>query len=214
MLLFAVSGVPVRAHPSLIAALGALLAWGAWTGGLAGAAQAGAVAGVLLGSVLAHELGHVAVARHFGVRTRSVLLLPFGGAAEMEIRFVHPRVDALVSAAGPAVSLGIGVALTAFGWGLSWWPAVVAGVLNLGLGAFNLLPAFPMDGGRMLRAMLAARWGTGPATRAAIALGAAFAVAFVVAGVAWREPGLLLVGAFMLVAQRREAQVLRQLGVR
>ena len=109
-------------------------------------------------SVLAHELSHALVARRFGLRVTSITLFIFGGAANLEEEPKRPRDEALIAGAGPLTSLLIGVAMLALdsvvpqpqlralvGW---------LGFINISLGLFNLLPGFPMDGGRILRAIL------------------------------------------------------------
>ncbi len=111
-----------------------------------------------LASVLGHELSHAVVARRFGVTISAITLFVFGGAASMEEEPQRPRDEALIAAAGPVASLLIGAALWAIDLfvqqeqiaALLGW----LGFINLTLGVFNLVPGFPMDGGRILRAAL------------------------------------------------------------
>ena len=131
----------------------------------------GALTSVLFfASVLAHELSHALVARRLGVRTTTITLFIFGGAAAMESEPQRPRDEALIAAAGPISSLLIGGLLLLVDLGvqqaqlnalLDW-----LGIINLSLGFFNLIPGFPMDGGRILRAIRATRprWGRWSAT--------------------------------------------------
>ncbi len=133
--------------------------------------------------MLLHEFGHILMARHYGVRTPDVILLPIGGLARLERMPEEPRQELLIAAAGPAVTLVI--ALTLFG-ALQLTGAPLdseqldptrSGLLqqimwiNVALLLFNLLPIFPMDGGRMLRALLAMRMGLQRATRLAARVG-------------------------------------------
>src|SRR6478672_9494280 len=116
--------------------------------------------------VVAHEFGHVLVARHYGGRTREILLLPIGGVSRMERIPEGPAQELAVAVAGPAVSIVRGavlILLAGFPTAQSIQSPTLNGLLprlaatNLFLAVFNLLPAFPMDGGRALRSLLAMR---------------------------------------------------------
>ena len=149
----------------------------------------GAVISVLFfASVLAHELSHALVARRFGLRVRDITLFIFGGAASLEGDPKRPRDEALIAAAGPLASLAIGAIL----WGIEAavrHEQVVAivgwlGFINISLGLFNLIPGFPMDGGRILRAILwKVRGDHFAATRSAAAVGRFFGYLLIAAGV-------------------------------
>ena len=144
--------------------------------------------------IVAHELAHAVVARRFGVRTETITLFLFGGVAEMEAEPGTPRADALIALAGPAMSAAIAAVaigatfaldriapgITANGVGRL---AIYVGLANAVLAAFNLLPAYPMDGGRVLRALVWHRTrDRRVATIAAARVGMGFALAFVAAG--------------------------------
>jgi Zn-dependent protease len=184
-------GFDVRINPSFLALLVVVLVA---TGGLHGVA----FVLVAFASVLVHELGHAVVARHLDVRVEGIELGFFGGAARMIDPPKNPGDEIAIAAAGPAVSFAIG--------GLALVVGTVAGApllgtiawINLVLGAFNLLPALPMDGGRILRAALARRMPFERATRLAVTVArwvagglAVFAVVqgslylFVLAAVVW-----------------------------
>ncbi len=179
----------------------------------------------LFGSVLVHELGHALVARHLGVRVLDVTLWPLGGMARLASMPEEPRIEAWVALAGPAVNV---VAAAVFGClsvlaHVAGLPTLAAGcmvllLVNAMLGAFNLLPAFPMDGGRVLRAWLARTRGWVRATEIAARVGRWAAVAMILAPVLLRPlPGSLramawslpLVGLFVLVAGVQELVVVR-----
>jgi Zn-dependent protease len=140
---------------------------------------------MVAGSVLLHELGHALLARHLGVPVAGIGLHFFGGAAELKGLARRPGDEIAIAAAGPAVSFalaGLGGALAALtGAGALRWFAVV----NLGLAVFNLLPAFPSDGGRILRAWLARKRGLVRATDLAVKVGRVVCIALAIAGLVW-----------------------------
>jgi Zn-dependent protease len=176
-LLGRVSGIPIRVRWSFLFLLGfVFLAAGGFAGVFAVL--------VAFASVILHELGHATVARRLGVRIGGIDLHFFGGAAQMIDTPRSARDEMLIAAAGPAVSL----ALAAVGLGLGGALAVpvlaMVGWINLMLGLFNLVPALPMDGGRILRAALSLRLGYVRATHLAVAVARVFLVAFAVVGIA------------------------------
>ncbi len=212
-----VAGIDIRIHATFLL----LLAWFAamaWFG--TGTAQA-ALRGVLLvvavfGCVVLHELGHALTARRFGVATRDITLLPIGGVARLRGMPRDPRAEMLIAVAGPAVNLLIAaslwIVLQPFG-GAGTLAAVFAGEapflatllwLNLILALFNMIPAFPMDGGRVLRAALTLRLGLMAATRVAARIGQALAAGFMVLGALY-NPILMLAGVFVWFGATLEA---------
>jgi Zn-dependent protease len=160
----ALFGFPIRLNLSFLLLLGAVFLW------MGGAAGVLAVL-FLFASVLLHELGHSLMARRLGVRIASIDLHFFGGAARMVDMPQTARHEIAIAAAGPAVSFalaGLGLLLGA----LTGSPLLAElGWVNLLLGAFNLLPVFPSDGGRILRALLAPRRGLVVATDLAVKVG-------------------------------------------
>ncbi|HLI15510.1 MAG TPA: site-2 protease family protein [Acidimicrobiales bacterium] len=212
-----VAGIPLRVHWSLGLLVVLVLATTP-SGGSALAGRAAYVAG-LFASVTVHELAHGIVARRRGLVVRDVVLLPIGGVTEVEHLGESARDELRVAIAGPASSLAIGALLAAAAAGAGSAlvpPAIFEGAwlprfawANLVLGAFNLLPAIPLDGGRILRALLAQKdeeRGTVVAAR----VGEVLAVAMVVAGLLV-DLWLVVIGAFVLVGARAEraAAVLR-----
>jgi stage IV sporulation protein FB len=156
--------------------------------------------------VIAHEFGHILVAKLYGGRAVDILLLPIGGVSRMERMPAAPREELAVALAGPAVSICIGVALIM----LVGFPTPEAirspelasllprlAAANLFLAIFNLMPAFPMDGGRALRAGLSMRLGRRRATRLAAQLGHIFGLLFGTFGLLSGNPILLLIGIFI-----------------
>lgn len=208
----------VRVHVTFLL-LVAWYAWGAYAaGGPTSAVRGTAFLLALFACVLLHEFGHIGMARRFGVRTPDVVLLPIGGLARLERIPEEPRQELLIALAGPVVTLVLcglfalvvrlqGTAL-APGHGAPWeWSLPLAlFAANAGLLVFNLLPAFPMDGGRMLRAALASRLGFGRATRIAAGIGQGFATLFGLWGLVNNQFVLVLVAVFIFLAAAAEAQ--------
>ena len=171
--------------------------------------------------VLLHEFGHILMARRFGIRTPDVILLPIGGLARLERLPEKPRQEFWIAVAGPAVTLVIALAISFYvlhlGLPLVWpWPFDVPtdtgfwqllGATNVALLAFNLVPAYPMDGGRVLRSLLASRLGMAKATRIAARVGQTIAVG----GGAWAlfsaQPMLVLIALFVYFAAAQEASM-------
>lgn len=173
----------------------------------------------LFACVVLHELGHALTARHFGVQTRDITLLPIGGVARLDRIPREPMQEFWVALAGPAVNVAIA--------GLLWLGFSVAGAqplthfqelsrlfwgqlmyANMILVAFNLLPAFPMDGGRVLRALLATRLEYARATTIAARIGQVIAILFGLLGLLV-SPILLFVGLFVFLAAGGEARSVR-----
>jgi Zn-dependent protease len=199
--LFRLLGIPVRIHTTLIviAAVLALLALA--EGGSAIEVAARLLAPLILfGTVVAHEVAHALVARRLDVRVVDIVLTPFGGAARLEGEIREGHKEAIIAAAGPGANLIIcaiafvGLAVAGDVGALDFRqiflldrettifydasPLTVVFAFNLLLGTLNLIPAFPMDGGRILRGLLAMSRGRLEATRVATRIGLWFALAF------------------------------------
>ncbi|HTS86978.1 MAG TPA: site-2 protease family protein [Gemmatimonadales bacterium] len=171
--------------------------------------------------ILLHEFGHILMARRFGIRTPDVILLPIGGVARLERLAEEPRQEFLIALAGPAVTLLIAVALSvwlrASGEPLVWpWPGQPMDeaslwqalfYTNVGLLAFNLVPAYPMDGGRVLRAVLGTRIGMVRSTRVAARVGQGLAMAAGVYGLVQSQPWLMLIALFVFFGAAQEASM-------
>jgi Zn-dependent protease len=199
-------GFPIRANLTFLL----LLAFVAiWQGGAPGVA----LALLAFGSVLLHELGHALMARHLRVGVSSIDLHFFGGAANMTDLPRTPGDEIAIAAAGPAVSfalagLGLGLGLGT-GVSLLTW----LGTINLILGVFNLLPAFPSDGGRILRALLARRRGLVGATDLAVKVARVVSVGLLVAApfVSWQ---LAIVAVLLWMMGSAERLAVRMRGDR
>jgi Zn-dependent protease/CBS domain-containing protein len=181
---------------------------------------------LLFGSVLLHEFGHALAARHYGIQTADITLLPIGGVARLERMPEEPLQELFVAVAGPLVNVVIILGLgTILGWEAVWEAAgsrfeeapesfavLFLMVVNVNLLLFNLIPAFPLDGGRVLRALLTLWLGHARATRTAASIGQIFAVIFGLAGLGALppyftafNPMLLLIAFFIYSAGTQEA---------
>lgn len=205
-----VAGVELRMHPTFLVMVAFALL------GLFGRPLDGLVwLGLVFGGVVLHELGHALVARRLGLQVRDIVLLPIGGASEIDGLDESPGHELVVAAAGPATSFAlagaIAVVLVVAGVPFGSPTLAVGGLLqrglwtNLMLGTFNLLPALPMDGGRMLRALMARRMGIEGATLRAAAIGRRLAIAMGIVGVLYM-PWLLVIAVFVHLACRAEEQ--------
>src|SRR5215831_16789440 len=218
-----IAGTAVRVHVTFLLFLGWIFAASWVTGGPQSAWQGLVFLVLLFACVVAHEFGHIFTARAFGVSTPDVTLLPIGGVARLERIPEEPYEEFLVAIAGPLVNVAIAIGLV-----LLAGARVKAGDLytvesphtsmidrlaavNLFLAVFNLIPAFPMDGGRVLRALLASRLGFVRATEIAAYVGQALAFAlglagfFGIPGLMGANPILIFIAIFVYLAASSEA---------
>ena len=168
--------------------------------------------------VVLHELSHSVVAKRFGVDVRDITLLPIGGVASMGAIPEKPSQELLISIAGPMFNIVLAgilyfpllslIGKEAMAWPPSWgsWPKTFAYIfwMNPVLAVFNLLPAFPMDGGRILRSILARRLSYRKATAIAVSFGHIFALIFCWFGLTHRSPVLVLISVFIYMAASEE----------
>jgi len=216
------AGIDIFIHPTFAL----LLAWVAISSGFQGRTLGAAAAGValmlaLFACIVLHELGHALMARRFGIATKDITLLPIGGMARLERMPERPAHEFLVALAGPAVTLVI--AVTLFAWlrlSGDWRPldaislsrgAFVEQIMvaNVALLLFNLLPAFPMDGGRVLRAILAARTDYVSATVRAASIGQGIAFLLALFGL-FSNLFLVIVALFVWMAAGEESAAVQK----
>ena len=167
--------------------------------------------------VTLHEYGHALAARRYGIQTKDITLLPIGGLAKLESIPEKPKEELVVAIAGPLVNVAIVIllvpvlALTGFegvlsvaNVGKSNFLLMLAAV-NVSLVVFNLIPAFPMDGGRIFRALLAFKFERAKATRIAATVGQVLAVGFIILGF-YGDPFLIFIGVFIFFSAQSEAK--------
>jgi Zn-dependent protease/predicted transcriptional regulator len=242
--LLRIRGIDVKVHLSFLLLLGwvALEGWSGRPGGLPGVALGLLFTLLLFACIVLHELAHSLSALRFGVQVREILLLPIGGLAQMERIPRRPLHELLMALAGPTsnlvvaalLALAIGATLPARAFANTallplflelgpWWQKLATQLLvaNLMLAVFNLLPAFPMDGGRVLRAFLALRLSHARATRIASNVGQSMAMLFGLLGLTgmlfgWIGGAWLLLIAFFVYSgateEGRSAQIRHVLG--
>lgn len=175
----------------------------------------------LFGGVLVHEIAHCLVAKKMGIPINSITLLIFGGVSSMEESTPDPKVELPMALVGPLTSMAVGLLCIALIYitGMVLPPSPLAGLLifcfaylgllNVFLFLFNLLPAFPMDGGRVLRAWLAGRMPLHRATRIAADVGKVFAVVFGILGLLLFSPLLILIAFFIYIGAGQESTAVK-----
>jgi Zn-dependent protease/predicted transcriptional regulator len=236
--LFRFRGIEVKVHWSFILALayGAFMYRGSPAGPLLGALYGVLVIALLFVCVTLHEFGHALVAQHFHVKVSNITLLPIGGVANLERMPDKPLQELLITLAGPLVNFVIALALLPFTIFLltvqfGSFPASLEVFLrtiqqpgltslvaylfatNILLGVFNLLPAFPMDGGRILRALLAMAMPYVRATQIAVLVGRLMAVLLALWGLSTINIPMLLIAFFVYVGGTAEREAVESRAV-
>lgn len=227
-----IAGIPIKLHMTffIIVLLGAWQWAGRSADPVAGALFGATLIVALFACVVLHELGHSLMARRFGIETREILLLPLGGVAQLNKNPEQPRHELLIALAGPLVNVVIVLLLVIIGLtpqvnlftylldgrGLSEILGTELSLNNLllwllsanmSLVLFNLIPAFPLDGGRVLRALLAMGLGFPRATRIAAAIGQLVAIGLGIFGLFSGNFLLVLVAIFIFVGATQETAV-------
>ena len=216
-----IAGIEVKIHPTFFFLILWVVLSALWSGATAAGVitEVGYVA-VLFLCVVLHELGHALVARRYGIQTQDILLLPIGGIARVEKMPEKPKEELLVALAGPAVNglisvfIFLGLILTGFFSAPqsltvaldSFWFQILAA--NVMLALFNLLPAFPMDGGRVLRALLSTHMDTVEATQTAATVGKVLAIILAFVGF-FLNPWLILTALIIWSGANSEAQTVQ-----
>jgi Zn-dependent protease len=191
--IFRIAGIQLRIHITFLLLI-AWLAFGYYAQGGSAVALSRVIFVLLLFlCVVLHEFGHAFAAKAFGINTPDITLLPIGGVARLERMPEEPVQELIIAVAGPLVNVVIALGLIA-----------QLLTINIMLVLFNLLPAFPMDGGRVLRALLATRLSYARATQVAATVGQGFAFVFGFIGLLW-NPFLLFIALFVYIGASQEA---------
>ena len=213
------AGIQLRVHATFFL----ILVWVAFShsgGGLPGMAAGVLFILTLFACVVLHEFGHALTARRYGIKTKDITLLPIGGVARLERMPEEPRQELAVALAGPAVNVVIAALLYLWlsatgGWQPLSQLNVASGsfvervmIVNVFLAVFNLLPAFPMDGGRVLRAILATRMEYTRATQIAAGIGQGMAFLFGLVGLLG-NPVLIFIALFVWIGAAQEASMVQ-----
>ena len=211
-----VAGTQLKVHATFFLLLVWIVAAGSIAEGLDAALVNAALILAIFACVVLHEFGHAAMARRFGIKTPDITLLPIGGMARLERFPENPREEILIAVAGPAVNVVIWLVLTFFlnanvSLGIissledpsETFLARLASV-NLVLVVFNMIPAFPMDGGRVFRAFLAMFMDRARATGIAASMGQVMAFLFGFLGLTGGSPILILIAIFIFFAAGAE----------
>ena len=215
--LFRAFGIDIRAHSSFILLPSLLGIYYGWNYGVEVGLRASCLVLIVFLCVIGHELSHSLKAKTFGIEVPMITLYPMGGVASMMRIPREPRQEFWIAIVGPLFNFALAVLLiiplffllgkeNLLSPGLESWPRMIANVfwINPILGAFNLIPAFPMDGGRILRAALASRMNYLQATRISVSIGRIFAILFFLSGVYFKTWMLLLIAGFVYFAGKRE----------
>jgi Zn-dependent protease/CBS domain-containing protein len=211
--IFRIAGIQLRIHVTFLLLIG-WLAFGYYAqGGSVVAASRVIFVLLLFLCVVLHEFGHALAAKAFGINTPDITLLPIGGVARLERMPEEPLQELVIAVAGPLVNVVIALGLFVAGGSQALLnPSTIEGgnliaqlmIINVLLLVFNLLPAFPMDGGRVLRALLATRLSYARATQVAASIGQGFAFVFGFVGLLW-NPFLIFIALFVYIGASQEA---------
>jgi Zn-dependent protease len=200
-------GIGVYIHWSFWLLLGYFALKYLATGGILGALNGVALVIGVFGCVVLHELGHSLTARYFGIGTRDITLYPIGGVAALERMPRNPKQEMLIAIAGPLVNVVIAAVLgflLASGFQDRLLPTLL--YTNIALVAFNLIPAFPMDGGRVFRAGLSLIMPRVRATNIAANTGKVVAILMALVGI-FSNPMLIFIGIFIFIAAGSEQRM-------
>ena len=226
--LFKVRGIQIRMHYTFpLILIFAAIQFASLTGrGLTGALFGVIVISILFVIVVLHELGHSIAAQSYGIQVKQIVLLPIGGLAQLARMPEKPSQELVISAAGPLVNFALAAVLAVLGlaygqelslqFGIRLPAGITLGAVfsyvfaaNLFLGLFNLLPAFPMDGGRILRSLLAMRIDYSRATRWAVTIGQGLAVLMGLWGFFGGGFFLILIAFFIFFAAGQEGRMIK-----
>ncbi len=226
--IFRVRGIDIRVHVTFpLILIWSALQFGLFSDGGTSGAAFGILATLLLfGIVVMHELGHSLAAQHYGVSVKQIVLLPIGGVAQLARIPENPVQELVIAIAGPLVNFALAIVLTLVGLGIGvsvGLDTMISGMggfsplglfsyiftSNLFLGLFNLLPAFPMDGGRVLRALMAMKLDYARATSIAVTIGQILAWLLGLWGFLQGNLFLIFIAVFIFLGAGHEGQTVQ-----
>ena len=219
MTIATIAGTQVRLHWSFVLLLALILAGTSLASGVWAALEVLLLVSLIFTCVVLHEFGHITVARQFGIETPEVILLPIGGLAKLKRIPTDPKQELAIAVAGPAVNFVLFAILLLILGRMPSWDAFLLlqegeirfveqlAIFNLAVGLFNLLPAFPMDGGRILRALLAMVLPHHRATQISTRIGHMLAIAMGLIGLMIGNVILVAIAVFIFLAASSEAQL-------
>jgi Zn-dependent protease/predicted transcriptional regulator len=210
-----IAGTAIRIHVTFLLFLFWIAVSSYTSGGIEAARSSVVLIILVFACVVAHEFGHILVARKFGVKTREITLWPIGGVANIERIPDDPKQELLIAVAGPSVNVIIaGILMLVWGVTIRELSTInfekaslvlQLALINISLVLFNLIPAFPMDGGRVFRALLSMRLGPQRAIEIAARTAQVLVFVFVAAGL-FLNPMLIFIGLFIYIAANFELQ--------
>ena len=203
-----IKNIPIKIHFTLTLCIFMLAGYGYINSGIPGLVSGLVMVFVLFSSVLLHELGHAMAAKYFNIDTNDITLYPFGGIARIETGLMSSKEELWIALAGPLTNIGL-MALSAPLLYFNVFGSDIFFLLNLIMAVFNMLPAYPMDGGRVLRSILSLKLNKDRATMISIRVSQIFSILFILAGISYGALSLFIIGIFLLIAVRPEEKMLK-----
>ena len=208
MKILSVYGIPIKIHFTLAICLVLLAGLGYYEGGSSGLMRGALLTFALFLSVTLHELGHAMAAKYFNIDTYDITLYPFGGIARIKSKDFSSKEELVVAVAGPLTNLFLVLLSMPFVYFNVFGSALFL-LLNALMCVFNMIPAYPMDGGRILRSMLSRKMDRDKATIISIKVSKIFSILFFLISAYYNAISLFVIGIFLLVATRPEEKILR-----
>ena len=209
MRIFTYRDIPIKLHVSFLILAGLWIAYNLTSVGVSAAIFSTLLGASLFGSVLLHEIGHAEMARAFKIPTRHITLYPFGGIAAIAKEPKAGSEEFFIAIAGPVVNFiiaGFVLPFTFLGSEIVGWILLI----NVVMGIFNLIPAYPMDGGRILRSLLATKMGKTKATKISLNVSQIFSAIFLCIGIFVGRIDFALIGGFLWFVINSERKRLLQ----
>jgi len=198
MKIFSIKKIPIEIHYSLILLSLVLFFIELISNGFYSTITYGSLFIVLFSSVMLHEIGHALVARKFGIPTRKIILFPLGGIAFIDSKNMTPKQEFFISIAGPLVNLLVvllGLIITLISDSFFIYCIII---INMIMGIFNLIPAYPMDGGRVLRSGLSMFLSHKVATNISVSISLLISASLIISGILYSWISVIIIGIFLI----------------